>query len=170
MAAQSAPGLALTFDMSEQGLEYEFTLRTNAVFADGTAVTADAVVANFNRWFNPENPLHGADNSAYAAWLQYFKGFRGELDADGKPVSTFDGIEKVDDLTVLVHLNEPMDDFLEIIALPFFSILNPDASDPGAAGSGAFLIGELTDSRLTLEPNSSFWGDVPSEALYFVFE
>jgi peptide/nickel transport system substrate-binding protein len=174
----AGPGLALTFDVSDQGLEYEFTLRTDAVFSDGTQVTADVILDNFNRWFDPEHPLHGADSSAYVAWLEYFKGFRGELDADGKPISTFDGIEKVDDLTVLVHLNEPMDDFLEVIARPFFSILNPDLLAAGGYGSmessidgtGAYMVGVWTAEGMTLVPNDGFWGDVPTGALDFVFE
>jgi len=171
------PGLALSYDISDQGLEYEFILRTDAVFSDGTQVTADVILDNFNRWFDPEHPLHGADSSAYAAWLENFKGFRGELDADGKPISLFDGIEKVDDLTVLVHLNQPMDDFLKVIAQPFFSILNPGTlgagygmMDSGIDGTGAYMLQEWTADGLTLAPNGDFWGDVPAESLHFVFE
>ncbi|MEN8241988.1 MAG: ABC transporter substrate-binding protein [Chloroflexota bacterium] len=172
-----APGLALSYEISDHGLEYEFTLRTNAVFSDGTQVTADVILDNFNRWFDPEHPLHGADSSAYAAWLENFKGFRGELDANDKPISIFDGIEKVDDLTVLVHLNQPMDDFLKVIAQPFFSILNPGVleagygmMDSGIDGSGAYMLKEWTADGLTLAPNSDFWGEVPADALHFVFE
>lgn len=171
------PGLALSYEVSDQGLEYQFSLRTDAVFADGTPITADVILENFNRWFDPEHPLHGADSSAYVAWLEYFKGFRGELDTDGKPVSLFDGIEKVDDLTVLVHLNQPMDDFLSVIARPFFSILNPEVlgADYGMMGgtidgSGAYMVEDWTTDGMTLAPNSEFWGEVPSEALHLDFE
>lgn len=171
-------GLAESLEGSDDGLAYEFQLRTDAVFEDGTPVTADLVIANFNRWFDPDHPLHGEDSSVYQAWVQYFAGFRGQLDADDKPVSLFDGIEKVDDLTVLIHLNEPMPDFLEIIALPFFSILNPDALETGdygmdagsVDGTGAYRIGEWTETGLTLVPNDNFWGDVPAEDLHYIFE
>lgn len=172
------PGLALSWIESDGGLEYEFQLRTDAVFSDGTPVSADVVIANFNRWFDPEHPLHGADSTVFQAWLQYFSGFRGELDADDKPVSLFDGIEKVDDRTVLIHLNEPMPEFLETIAMPFFSILNPaalEAGDYGMAassvdGTGAYLIGDWMDTGLTLVPNGDFWGDVPAEDMNFILE
>jgi peptide/nickel transport system substrate-binding protein len=171
-------GLASSWDESDDGLAYEFELRTDGVFADGKQVTADLVIDNFNRWFDPEHPLHGSDSSVYLAWLEYFIGFKGELDADDKPVSLFDGIEKVDDRTVLIHLNEPMPEFLDIIALPYFSILNPaalEAGDYGASadsvdGTGPYLIDEWTTSGLTLAPNGEFWGDTPAEDLQFVFE
>ena len=107
-----------------------------------------------------------------------FAGFRGQLDADDNPISLFDGIEKTDDLTVLIHLNEPMPDFLEIIALPYFSILNPAALEAGGYGmsassvdgTGAFVIDLWDDNGLSLAPNSEFWGDIPAESLLFVFE
>jgi ABC-type transport system substrate-binding protein len=170
------PGLALTADEADDGLTYVFSLRTDAVFSDGTPVTADVILANFNRWFDQENALHG--DGEYAAWLEYFLGFRGEMDADDNPVSLFDGIEKADDLTVLIHLNEPVEDFLEIIALPFFSILNPaalEAGDYGTSastvdGTGQYVISAWDDSGLTLSPNADFWGDVAAGDLAFTFE
>jgi peptide/nickel transport system substrate-binding protein len=171
-------GLAQSWEESDDGLAYEFVLRTTGVFTDGTPVTADVVIDNFNRWFDPEHPLHGSDSSVYLAWLEYFAGFKGELDADDKPVSLFDGIEKVDDLTVLIHLNEPMPEFLDIIALPYFSILNPAALEAGDYGTsadsvdenGPYLIGEWTETGMTLVPNGDFWGDAPTEDLQFIFE
>ncbi|MBT2786857.1 MULTISPECIES: ABC transporter substrate-binding protein [unclassified Halomonas] len=41
---QLAPGLASAWEVSDDGLEWRFTLRENAHFHDGTAVSADAVV------------------------------------------------------------------------------------------------------------------------------
>jgi ABC-type transport system substrate-binding protein len=170
------PGLALTADEADDGLTYVFSLRTDAVFSDGTPVTADIILANFNRWFDQENALHS--EGEYAAWLEYFLGFRGELDADDNPVSLFDGIEKADDLTVLIHLNEPVGNFLEIIALPFFSILNPAALETGdygtsadtVDGTGPYVITSWDDAGLTLSPNADFWGDLPAEDMMFTFE
>lgn len=171
------PGLALTAEESDDGLTYVFTLRTDAVFYDGTHVTADVVIANFSRWFDPEHPLHGTDQD-YFAWIEHFKGFRGELDADDKPISLFDGIEKTDPLTVLVHLNEPMPNFLEIISSVQFSILNPAAleadgyggSTASVDGTGPYRITEWTDTGLTLSPNGDYWGEAAGEDLLFTFE
>ena len=118
-----APGLALSWTISQDGLDYVFTLKTGVNFSDGTPANADAVVANFNRWFDPKNPAHGTD--PYTAWLTAFGGFKGEKDSTGKPKGSFDGIEKVDDFTVLIHLNRPYSGLLATLALPDFSIVSP---------------------------------------------
>ena len=122
-AGQAAPGLALSWTISQDGLDYVFSLKTGATFSDGTPVNADAVLANFNRWFDPSNPAHG--KGTYDAWLAAFGGFKGEKDSTGKPKGSFDGIEKVDEFTVLVHLNRPFSDLLVTLAKPDFSIENP---------------------------------------------
>lgn len=43
-AGQLSPGLATTWEASDDGLEWRFTLRENAHFHDGSLVTAEAVV------------------------------------------------------------------------------------------------------------------------------
>ena len=120
---QPAPGLAEVWTVSEDGLDYVFDLKTGAVFGDGTPVNADAVVSNFNRWFDPNDPARGS--GSYEAWAAAFGGFKGEKDETGVPKSSFDGIEKVDDFTVLVHLNRPVSDLLTILAQPDFAIVSP---------------------------------------------
>lgn len=171
------PGIAFEYELSDDGLTYEFRLRADAAFSNGDPVNADVVMDNFNRWFDPGHVLHGDTSANYQAWLEYFEGFRGEVDDDGNPVSVFDGVEKVDNLTVLVHLNEPMDDFLEVIALPHFSILNPaslDAAygsmDGSVVGSGQYELAEWTADGLTLTPSASYWGEAGSGDLIFTYE
>jgi ABC-type transport system substrate-binding protein len=118
-----APGLALSWTISQDRLDYVFTLKTGATFTDGSAVTADAVVTNFNRWFDPTDPAHAS--GPVDAWMAAFGGFKGEKDANGQPKGSFDGIEKVDTFTVLVHLNRPYVDLLKTLAQPDFGIVSP---------------------------------------------
>ncbi len=154
--------LATTANVSEDGLEYTFALRPGATFHDGTPLNADAVVTNFNRWFDPQDPLHGTGD--YAAWSAAFGGFKGELDGD-KPKSNFDGIEKVDNLTVLAHLNTPDADFLKKLTDTAFAIVSPAAlKAPGFGtqsgvdgGTGPYKLGTWNATNLSLEPNSSYW-------------
>jgi peptide/nickel transport system substrate-binding protein len=47
------PALAVSYTVSEDGLDYIFNLRPGVTFHDGSALNADVVVLNFNRWFNP---------------------------------------------------------------------------------------------------------------------
>ncbi|MCB2179514.1 hypothetical protein KQH54_00160 [bacterium] len=162
-------GLAAEWSASEDGLTYRFNLRPDAVFTDGTPVTTDVVMANFNRWYYPDNALHGEDGTLYQAWLTYFKGFWMEPQEDTPPDSLFDGIEKVDELEFLIHLYEPIDNFLEVIAMPQFSILNPSVLEAEGAdygtmagsvvGTGAYMVSSWDDSGLTLVPSDTYWGN-----------
>ena len=172
-------GLASSWSVSDDGLTYTFELRPDAFFSDGTQVSADVILDNFNRWFDPAHPLHGS-NDLYQAWTANFLGFRDELDAAGNPVSLFDGIEKADNLTVLIHLNEPMENLLDILAQPQFSIINTavleaegDAygtSAGSAVGSGQYVVSEWTDEMLVLAPNPGYWGTPPPSGLTFILE
>jgi ABC-type transport system substrate-binding protein len=118
-----SPALATGWTISEDGLDYIFNLKTGASFPDGTPLNADAVAANFNRWFDPKDPARGS--GSYDFWVAAFGGFKGEKDASGKPKCVFDGIERVDNFTVLIHLNKPFDAFLTSIAQPDFAIVSP---------------------------------------------
>lgn len=155
--------------VSEDGLSYTFQLERGVSFHDGTPFNADAVVANFNRWFDPQDALRGAGE--YAAWKAAFGGFKGETEA------VFDGIEKVDEYTVLIHLNKPDADFITKLADPAFSIASPAAlTQAGAgygtmgtsvAGTGPYKVKSWTDDLLTLEPNPAYPGGTPTGDLEF---
>ncbi len=160
---QTSPVLALEGTVSEDGLDYIISLRPGVQSHDGTVLNADAVIANFTRWFDPESPYHGS--GTYETWVTNFGGFKGEQDADGKPKSNFDGIEKVDELTVLVHLNNPDPEFLMKLADPAFAIVSTNALEtPGFGtsagvdgGTGPYTIGAFNADSLTLEPYPDYW-------------
>ena len=159
---EPALALASSVDPSEDGLEYTFALRPGVTFHDGTPLNADAVVTNFNRWFDKQDPLHGA--GSYPAWASAFGGFKSEMSGD-KPKANFDGIEKVDSMTVLVHLNAPDADFLKKLTDPAFAIVSPAALNAAGfgtgtgvdGGSGPYKLGAWTQTSLQLEPNSDYW-------------
>ena len=79
-------------------------------------IDADAVIANFNRWFDPQDPFRGS--GTYEVWAENFGGFKGESTSEGQPKSIVDGIEKVDDLTnarelrkaLLSHIEDELED------------------------------------------------------------
>ena len=169
-----AAALATSWTISDDGLDYIFELRGNVTFHDGSAFNADAVLANFNRWFDPADATHGT--GTYAAWQQYFLGFKGEVDANGQPVSSFDGVEKVNDYTVLVHLNRPMPDLLTVLAQPAFAMVSPASlaagegfglTAAGSAGTGPYLVTSWTGESLVLSPNTGYWDVVPTGDLIF---
>ncbi|MBN1372424.1 MAG: hypothetical protein JW987_10850 [Anaerolineaceae bacterium] len=167
------PALAESWVISDDQLDYIFKLRSDAVFSDGTLITSAEVVANFNRWLNPQDPLRG--NGEYAAWERTFGGFLGEKDADGRAKSLVDGVQQVDTLTVLIHLTRPEPDLLTYLADPAFAILSPDAlaaSKYGGQGSmpvssGPYTVHAWTQGTLQLWPNPTYWGTKPTESLTF---
>jgi peptide/nickel transport system substrate-binding protein len=148
-----APALASSWTVSGDGLDYIFNLQAGATFHDGSPVNADAVIANFNRWFDPSDPNHGSGK--YDTWVSDFLGFKGK--------SSFDGIEKVNESTVILHLNTPDPNLLQNLTDPAFSIVSPSALSAAGfgtqtgkdGGTGAYKLGAWTDSSLTLEPASS---------------
>jgi peptide/nickel transport system substrate-binding protein len=170
-----AGALAETWRVSDDGLEYTFTLRAGVTFNDGTPLTADAVIANINRWFDPASDLRGS--GAYDTWKASFGGFRGEAGDNGMSTSVVDGVEKVDNLTVLVHLNTPDSEFLTKLANVSFSIVSPEALEAAGAGygtagsalggTGSYRVAEWSDAQLVLTPNENYWDRYPETVLIF---
>jgi peptide/nickel transport system substrate-binding protein len=164
--------LAESWSVSDDGLDYILNLRAGVSFHDGTSLNADAVIANFNRWFDPANPTRGTGN--FAAWTGAFSGFKGETAAGGKAKSQYDGIEKVNDLTVLVHLNTPDPDFLGKIADLAFSIVSPAVLSAGSedGGTNMYKLSGKNGSNLTLEPFAAYWNSasIPSKGMEVPFE
>ncbi len=157
--------LAESFTVSDDGLDYIFNLRPSVTFHDGSALNADAVAANFNRWFDPKDPNRGTGD--FAVWAKSFGGFKGEVAADGKPKCIYDGIEKVNELTVLVHLNTPDAEFLNKISDPAFSIVSPKTFSGGDGGTGPYKLASVSGSTATLEPFSGYWNKsaIPSKGM-----
>jgi peptide/nickel transport system substrate-binding protein len=104
------PRLATSWEASDDGLEWTFFLREGVTFHDGTPFNADAVVFNFERWWDTENPYNfGADQFIY--WDYMFQGFK------GSETSVLAGIEKVDDMTVKLTLSRPNASLLNTLAM-----------------------------------------------------
>jgi len=175
-AGKPQPGIAESWVISDDQLDYIFTLRSGATFSDGSRITPDIVADNFNRWFDPNNPLH--KNGDFAAWKNTFLGFLGEKDDNKRAKSTVDGIQKVDSNTVLLHLTRPTPETLTNLAKPAFAILSTKALASGNYGkngstiisSGAYTVSSWKDTSLILSPNSKYWGKIPSKDLNFVLQ
>jgi ABC-type transport system substrate-binding protein len=169
------PAIAESWVISDDMLAYTFTLRPDAVFSDGSPITPDDIVANVTRWLDPESPLRG--DGDYAAWKEIFEGFLGEKDADGRPLSPVDGVQKVELNTVILHLNRPVPELLTYLANPAFAILNPEVLEQGSYGtmtskiisSGPYVVSSWTSDSLTLSPNPAYWGMVAQVEMEFTF-
>lgn len=132
------PGLAESWDISKDGLEYTFHLRhgvkfhTNKNFKPTRDFNADDVVFSFERMLNKENPFNKVSGGAYL----YFEGM--DMPAIMKSVA------KVDDYTVRMTLTRPESPFLADMAMEWASILSKEYADQ--------LLAAGTPDKIDMEP------------------
>ncbi len=140
-ALEFEPLIAETFEISDDGLNYTFTIRDGLMFHDGTPVTAEAVKFTFDRASDPAAPAQA---------LSF--------------ISAYAGSELVDDSTVVLTLSEPSAPFMSNIAVAYFGILSPSAVEEhgdefgiNPVGSGPWMFGEwLQGEAITLVPNPDY--------------
>ncbi len=114
------PGLAESWEVSDDGLTYTFHLRkgvkfhTTNYFKPTRDFNADDVIYTFDRLANADHPF----NKAYPAEFPYYK----EMSLD-KTIKT---IEKIDDYTIKMVLNDIDASFLQTIAMPIGGIYSAE--------------------------------------------
>jgi len=105
IGAQPIPGQAESWEISDDGLVYTFTLRDGIAWSDGKAVTASDFVYSFQRLMNPET-------AAEYAYLQYpIKNAEAINSGENKDVSSL-GVKAIDDKTLEVTLEQPTPYFI----------------------------------------------------------
>ncbi len=150
------PGLAESWEISDDGLEYTFKLRSGLSFGDGTPLDAEAVKFTFDRMLDPEHPF--ADTGPFPFATSYF----GQIDA----------VEAVDATTVKFVLKEPFSAFLGNLSGMTGAIVSPTAVEAygkdfssNGVGSGPFkLTSWERGSRVVLEANPDYWEGAPAQS------
>ena len=170
------PGLAESWEISDDGLEYTFKLRpgvkfqTTDFFAPTRDLNADDVIFSFQRQQSADSPWN--QYVAGAAW-EYFSGM-------GFP-DLIKSIEKVDDLTVKFVLNQPEAPFLANLGMDFASIMSKEYADKLEAdgqmemlnqqplGTGPFeFVAYQTDAVIRYRAHEEYWeGNQPIDDLVF---
>ena len=124
------PGLAESWAVSDDGLQYTFNLRKGVKFHSTDNFTpsrdfnADDVLFSFERQFSKSHPYHTVSGGAY----EYFNGM--------SMPDLLKQIEKVDDYTVRFTLNRPEAPMIANLAMDFASIHSAEyAEKMAAAGS-----------------------------------
>ncbi len=162
------PGLAESWEVSDDGLEYTFTLRQDVQFHSTDSFTptrpmnADDVIHTFERQLLADNPYHDLSGGQY----EYFQSM-------GMP-DLLASIERVDDHTVRFVLNEPEAPFLANLAMDFASIMSlehaeamtaagtPDEIDLRPVGTGPFqLVDYQLDATIRYRGFADYWEGAP---------
>ncbi len=147
------PGLAKSWDASEDGLTYTFELQEGVKFHDGTDFNAEAVVKNFERW-----AAGNADQFPY--YNTMFGGFEGD---EGHVIES---VKADGDHTVVFTLKRPQAPFLKNLAMDMFAIASPTAIEkygdddfernPVGTGPFKFVDWKANDS-ITVEKFEDYW-------------
>ncbi len=110
------PGLADSWEISDDGLTYTFTLHEGVTFHSGKEFTSEDVKYTFERWKSNES-----SPTAYT-------------------IDPIDTIDAPDPLTVVFNLSEPYNIFLDQLSGAWAVILNQDAVDEAGDNYGISVV------------------------------
>ena len=180
------PGLAESWEVSEDGLEYTFHLQEGVTFHDGEEFNAEAVCFNFDRWYNFSGDFQNEAVTYY--WQTVFGGF-----GDGATPSLYESCEATEEHTVTLRISNPSSSILAALALTSFTFASPAALEEyGAdedevdadgifhptgtygtehpAGTGPYMFESWTPGdRLVMVKNEDYWGDYPGNVERLIF-
>ncbi len=147
------PGLAESWEISDDGLVYTLHLRQGIKFHDGTEFNAEAVVFNIERQIDTEHPYHDSGDFPYAEFTW----------------GVIDSIEAVDDYTVQITLKEPFAPFLNHLAMHPAAMASPEAIKKygrdfalNPVGTGPFkFVSWEPGVEVVMEKNPDYWSDAP---------
>lgn len=144
-----APGLATSWETDASGTVWTFHLARGVRFHDGTPCDADAVVFSLERQRDPSHAYRPVEPLQY--WPSLYRNIQ--------------QVEKVDDLTVRITIEQPYSPFLANMAMFPVSIVSPQAVKTYGAEFGDHPVGSgpwMFDSwakgeRLVLRKNPDYW-------------
>ena len=156
------PGLATEWEISDDGLNYTFTLREDVTFQDGSDMTSEDVKWSLERAVNINHP----ESASYL-------------------IGGIESIETPDDYTVEITLSEPNTTFLarlnytvatvlpsdsDVYTAPDQALEEPSAgeaeefiNDQEVVGTGPYELTQYTPGEsMTLEAFDDYWGEPPA--------
>ena len=146
-----SPLLAENWAVSDDGLTYDFTLRKDVTFHDGTAFDADDVVFSLNR----------AKGPAFT-------------NAQRPIFELIDNVQAIDRHAVRVTLKEPLGAFLTYLGWGDAVIVAPESAETNAinpVGTGPFKFQRWRrGASVVLTRNDAYWGERPAlDQINFIF-
>lgn len=173
MTGDPIPSLATEWQASEDGLSWDFALRTDVVFHDGSSFDAEAVVRNLNRWAAAS--VRDTSSGQHSLFDAVFR--RGTPQG-----SIYQGCEAVDAHTIRLLLTRPYPALPKALTHPAFGMAAPSsigARTVGTSpvGTGPFKVqagleegtGQRPGQSVVLEASDTYWGELgPVGTLEFV--
>lgn len=136
-------GLAASWNISDDGLSYTFTLRDGVTFHDGTTMDAEDVKFSLDRARAEDST--NAQKALFAA---------------------ISSVDVVDATTVKITLSEPNGNMLFNLAWGDAVIVAPESIEgikQTPIGTGAFKFDNwVQGDKIELSRNDAYWGDAPS--------
>ena len=160
-STEIVPSLAVDYNVTNEGLTYNFVLREGVQFSNGSALTASDVQYTFERLLtaggvNDDIPLEVKGAEALK---------NGEADS-------LEGFVVEDDTHFSITLNTANAGFLAELTGPAMSVVDKETMESvdnfGIAcedtiGTGPYIVTEwVVNDHYTLEANANYWGEAPS--------
>lgn len=169
------PGLAESWEVSEDGREYVFRLRADVPFhslddfAPSRPMNAEDVLFSLERQWREDHPFHHVSGGRY----DYFR--------DNGMDELLESIDALDPRTVRIRLTRPYAPFLATLADPFNAVLSaeyaahvlakgtPEALDRRPVGTGPFAFVDFrADVAVRYRTFEDYWdGRQPIDRLVF---
>jgi ABC-type transport system substrate-binding protein len=154
------PSLASGWDISDDGLTYEFEIRDDLEFSDGSPLTADDVRRSWLRLLDPATAATAPDV------LSVVRGAGERLAGDLAEDEV--GITAPDATTLVVELRYPASYFLDIVATPSTFVVPRDADATASwqtvedfVGSGPYVVTGADEGDLVLAANQRYVAGPP---------
>lgn len=154
------PGVAESYERSEDGLTYTFHLR-DAKWSDGEPLTASDFVYSWRRAADPETA------SPYSWYIELLSIENAAAVIAGEMPTDALGIEAVDDKTLVVRLTTPLPYFPQMVThtttfpVPEHVIeaLGSDWTQPGnMVSNGAYVLTErVPQEKIEMVRNAQYW-------------
>ena len=150
------PGLAESYEISDDGMVFTFKLRDGVQFHNGRVMTADDVKFSLDRVTNPKTQSPGAG---------FFGSIAGYEAISSGETESLSGVKVIDDQTVEITLSRPDATFLHVMGLNFASVVAKEAVEAAGAdfgktamGTGAFKLADWTiGQKLIFAKNENYW-------------
>jgi len=156
LTLEPVPAVAQRWEVSEDRLQWTFTLRQNALFSNGDPVRAEDFR---NAWISLLEPSRNSPYSGLFDIIEGARDYRNGIITDPDKV----GITATSARTLVVKLNSPASFFPAMLCHHSFNPIHPsmidvdDWSKTLPVSNGPFTISSIDDKSIVMLKNNRYW-------------